>query len=239
MASSRRTAGSDASRGPGRRSPERRSPGRRSPGRRSKVVWASLAGSMTAVTALLMALDSGSSARLDGFALPALAATTGATTIEAIFDTRVPVEPGRWLAIVIDHSGAAYGTPDSIDEQHRAMGLRGLGSDFVIGNGNGMGDGEIHVGDRWLDQLPGAHTAGPEGDWYNRHAIGITLVGDGSRREFSDVQLTRLIDLVSALAREYGIPPERIVLHNGVAPVAGPGRYFPAAAFREQVDSWR
>jgi hypothetical protein len=196
---------------------------------------------MTAVTALLLALDSGASApRLDGFALPALAATTGTTTIEAIFDTREPVESGRWQAIVIDHSGAPYGTPRSIDEQHRAMGLRGLGSDFVIGNGNGMGDGEIHVGDRWLRQQPGAHTAGPEGDWYNRHAIGITLVGDGSRRGFSDAQVNRLLDLVAALSREYGIPPEKVVLHADVAPgVAGPGRHFPAAAFREQVDSWR
>jgi hypothetical protein len=202
-------------------------------------VWASLTGSMTAVTALLLALDSGPSARLDGFALPALAATTGTTTIEAVFDTREPVAPGQWQAIIIDHSGAAYGTPRSIDEQHRAMGLRGLGSDFVIGNGNGMGDGEIHVGERWLNQQPGAHTAGAQGDWYNRHAIGITLVGDGSRRGFSDAQMTRLVDLVSALAREYGIPPEQIVLHNNVAPGAGPGRYFPAAAFREQVDSWR
>lgn len=224
MASSRRTAGS--------RTTTARA-------RRSRIVWASLAGSMTAVTALLLALDGGSSGRLDGFALPALAATSTTTSIEAVFDTREPVAEGRWQAIIIDHSGSPYGTPASIDEQHRALGLRGLGSDFVIGNGNGMGDGEIHVGDRWLNQLPGAHTAGEQGDWYNRHAIGITLVGDGSRREFTDVQMKRLLDLVSALAREYGIPPERIVLHRDVAPVSGPGRYFPAAGFREQVDSWR
>lgn len=208
-------------------------------GRRSKVVWASLAGSMTAVTALLLALDGGTGARLDGFALPALAATTGTTSIEAVFDTREPVEPGRWQAIIIDHSGAAYGTPASIDEQHRALGLRGLGSDFVIGNGNGMSDGEVHVGYRWLTQQPGAHTAGADGEWYNRHAIGITLVGDGSRRPFTDAQMKRLLDLVSALASEYDIPPQRVVLHGDVAPVAGPGRYFPGAAFREQVDSWR
>jgi hypothetical protein len=194
---------------------------------------------MTAVTGMLLVLDGGSSARLDGFALPALAATAGVTSIEAVFDTREPIEPGRWKAIIIDDSGSAYGTPASIDEQHRALGLRGLGSDFVVGNGNGMGDGEIHVGYRWLTQQPGAHTAGAEGEWYNRHAIGVTLVGDGSRRAFSDAQMTRLLDLVAALAREYDIPPDRVVLHSDVAPVDGPGRYFPAAAFREQVDSWR
>lgn len=208
-------------------------------GRRAKLVWASLVGSMTAVTALLLVLDRGVPTRMDGLALPAMAATRSSVSIEAVFQTRVPVTEGRWLAIVIDHTGSPFGTPQSIDEEHKAMGLRGLGFDFVIGNGQGMGDGEIHVSERWLEQQPGAHTAGPDGDWYNRNAIGIALVGDGSRRAFSDAQITRLRDLLSALSREYGIPPERIVLHSDVAPVAGPGRYFPAAALREQVDSWR
>ncbi len=208
-------------------------------GRRSKVVWASLVGSMTAVTMLLLALDHDSPARLDGLALPAMAATTGSTSIEAVLETRQAVPPGQWRAIVIDHTGSPYGTPTSIDQQHKSQGLRGLGYDFVIGNGEGMGDGEIHVGERWLEQQPGAHTAGPQGEWYNRHAIGIALVGDGSRRGFSDAQISRLIDLVATLAQEYDIPPEQIVLHSDVAAVDGPGRYFPAAALREQVDSWR
>lgn len=208
-------------------------------GFRAKVVWASLVGSMTAVTALLMALDHGSPTRLDGLALPAMVATQPSASIEAVFRTRVPAADGQWLAIVIDHTGAPFGTPASINTEHKAMGLKGLGYDFVIGNGQGMSDGEIHVGERWLEQAPGAHTAGPDGDWYNRHAIGIALVGDGTRRGFSQTQMTRLLDLVSALAREYQIPPERIVLHSDVAPVAGPGRYFPAASLREQIDSWR
>jgi hypothetical protein len=208
-------------------------------GRRAKIVWASLVGSMTAVTALLMALDHGSTTRLDGIALPAMAATQSNVSLESIFQTRVPAAENQWLAIVVDHSGSPFGTPTSIDADHKAIGLKGLGHDFIIGNGQGMGEGEIHVGERWLEQTPGAHTAGPEGDWYNRHAIGIALVGDGTRRGFSQTQITRLLDLVSTLAREYDIPPERIVLHSDVAPVSGPGRYFPAASFREQVDSMR
>jgi hypothetical protein len=208
-------------------------------GRRSKVVWASLVGGMTAVTSLLLVLDRDAPTRLDGFTFPVMATTTGSTSIEAVFETRTPVEPGRWQAIVIDHTGSSYGTPASIDEKHKSLGLNGLGSDFVIGNGKGMAAGEIHVGERWLEQKAGAHTAGPDGRWYNTHAIGITLVGDGNRRGFSDAQMSRLLDLVTALAREYDIPPEQIVLHSDVAAVAGPGRYFPAAALREQVDSSR
>ena len=95
------------------------------------------------------------------------------------------------------------------------------------------------AGFRRLAAKTQVHTAGVDGEWYNRHAIGITLVGDGSRRDFSDAQMKRLLDLVAALSREYDIPPDRVVLHSDVAPVDGPGRYFPAAAFREQVDSWR
>ena len=206
--------------------------------KRSRIVWALLIGSMTTVTALLMALDTNTRHRLDGRALPALVVTTGSTSLEAIFNTRKPVQPGQWRAIVIDCSGSPYGTPETIDAQHRATGRRGLGSDFVIGNGNGMGAGEIHVGYRWLEQQAGAHTAGPQGEWYNRHAIGIMLVGDGTRQRYNSVQMSRLFDLVAALAREYKIPSDKIVLHSDVAPVEGPGRFFPAATFREQVDSW-
>lgn len=217
----------------------RRTQADRAIGRRAKVVWAALVGSMTAVTSLLLALDHGSPARLDGLSLPAMAAVPGSTSVEAVFDTRADVLPGRWRAIVVDHTGSAYGTPDSIDQDHRSKGLQGLGYDFVIGSGQGLDDGEIHVSERWLEQLNGAHTAGAEGEWYNRYAIGIALVGDGNRSEFTDSQMRRLVDLVSALAREYDIPPERIVLHTEVAPVSGPGRYFPRAAFDEQVNSLR
>lgn len=194
---------------------------------------------MTTVTALLLALDRGTASRLDGLALPALVATSGTASLEAVFATRQPVEEGRWQAIVIDHSGSPFGTPASLEQEHRARNLRGLGFHFVVGNGNGLGDGEIHAGYRWLDQAAGAHTAGPEGEWYNRHAIGICVVGDGDRRAFTDAQMARLVDLVTALAREYNIPPDKIVLHNDVASTSGPGRFFPSASFREQVDAWR
>ena len=98
-----------------------------------------------------------------------------------------------------------------------------------------MDDGDIHVGYRWLDQLPGAHTAGPRGDWYNRNSIGICIVGDGRRRGFSDQQVGRLAQLVGELSRRLGIPADHIYLHSDVAKADDPGRFFPEAAFREQL----
>jgi hypothetical protein len=199
----------------------------------------SLAGTMTVVGGVLWLLDGAPAADLGGLALPALVEASAPASIDAIFNTREPLDHARWKGIVIHHSGSPVGTPASIAAQHSAMNLRGLGHHFVIGNGRGAPDGEIHVGYRWLDQLPGAHVGGPEQDWYNHHTIGICLIGDGQRHAFSDAQIRRLVNLVRALARELEIPEDRIVLHSDIVPTQDPGRFFPAAAFREGIASAR
>lgn len=204
--------------------------------RRTIVVWSSLVAAMTCVGGLLMVVDGGRGPGLDGLKLPPMIApSAGPSSVEAVFSTRQSLDRERWLSIVVHHSGSPYGSPESISAAHRALNLRGLGYHFVIGNGNGLGDGEIYAGFRWMDQLPGAHAAGDRAEWYNQHSIGICLVGDGNRRGFSGAQLQRLAQLVSALSRELDIPEDRIVLHSDIASTRDPGRYFPAAAFREQV----
>lgn len=202
---------------------------------RTKVVWGSLLGAMTSVGALLFALDGKAGARMDGLSLPALVAPAGPSSLEGVFRTRAELDRPRWLSIVVHHSGAPFGTAEGLESQARAAGLKGLGYHFVIGNGHGLEDGEIHVGYRWLDQLPGAHAAGKDADWYNLHSIGICLVGNGNRQQFTPTQLRRLNQLVGALARELKIPRDRIVLHSDVAPVGDPGLLFPGADFREQL----
>jgi N-acetyl-anhydromuramyl-L-alanine amidase AmpD len=207
--------------------------------RRSKVVWGTLLAGMTVVGGLLSVLDRGGMPRLDGLSLPPLVAAAGPSSVEVVFNTRAALDHQRWQSIVIHHSGSAVGSPATIEAKHKAQNFKGLGYHFVIGNGNTMSDGELYVGYRWLDQLPGAHAAGPEGDWYNRRSIGICLIGDGQRRPFTDAQVRRLVQLVSALARELGIPKDRIVLHSDVAEVDDPGTFFPAAALREQLSALR
>ncbi len=204
---------------------------------RSRNVWAALVATMTVLGGTLYALDGKASPRVDGLSLPALIAPAAATSVEAVFSTKAPIEKSRWLAIVIHHSGSPYATPESLEADAKAAGLAGMGFHFVIGNGNGLDDGELHVGARWLKQLPGAHTTGAKADWYNKNAIGICLIGNGERGRFSDAQIRRLTQLVEALSRELGIPRDRIVLQDELVKGAGPGRYFPAAAFREQLAS--
>jgi hypothetical protein len=205
---------------------------------RSKAVWGALALSMSTVGGLLYLLQ-GPGDRLEGLSLPPMVAAAGTSSIEAIFQTRQAIGPQRWQAIVIHHSGSVVGSPGSIDVQHKAANLDGLGYHFVIGNGSGYGDGDIHVGYRWLDQLPGAHVGGMNGDWFNRNAIGICLVGDGRRRPFTEQQARRLVQAVAALAERLEIPPDRIYLHSDVNPTDSPGRFFPEAAFREQLARFR
>lgn len=206
---------------------------------RSKIVWASLLGAMTAVGGLMYALQGGPAPRLDGLALPAMVAASGPSTIEAVYRTRSPISVDRWQAIVIHHSGSMFATPATLEERARRMGLDGQGYHFVIGNGSGMDDGEVHVGYRWLDQLPGAHVAGERGEWFNRNSIGICLVGDGRRRPFTPEQMRRAVQLASSLSERFNIPAERIYLHRDVTAVDDPGPLFPEAAFREQLAHWR
>ncbi|MBX3364678.1 MAG: N-acetylmuramoyl-L-alanine amidase [Phycisphaeraceae bacterium] len=206
---------------------------------RTKVVWGSLLAAMTGGAGMLFMLEGAGMPRLDGMALPALAATSGPASVEGIFRTRTDLDRARWKAIVIHHTGAPFGTPESIDAAHRELGLRGLGHHFVIGNGSGLGDGEIHAGYRWLDQLPGAHALGEQAEWFDRHSLSICLVGDGDRRQFTRAQILRTSQLVMTLARELDIPPDRIYLQKELAPVTDPGFHFPEGVFREMLAGLR
>jgi N-acetyl-anhydromuramyl-L-alanine amidase AmpD len=205
---------------------------------RVRAVWISLLAAMTLVGGLLMLLDGRPVPRIDGLSLSPLAATGwagGEGGGDPVLLARRPLDRARWQAVVIHHSGSTVGTPASIEAEHQSRNLRGLGHHFIIGNGHGMEDGQVHVGYRWLDQLPGAHAAGPHGEAYNQRGISICLVGDGNRRPFTDGQLRQLSSLLGTIRREFGVPPERVLLHSEVADVADPGRLFPAGRLRAEV----
>lgn len=207
--------------------------------RRPQVVWLSLLTSMTVVGGLLLALDGRPAPQVRGLALAAPSRAPSAASIEAVFSTRNTLDRARWQRIVIHHSGAAHGSPAAIATEHESRNLKGLGYHFVIGNGSGSGDGELYVGYRWLDQLPGAHCAGPESEWNNLHSIGICLIGDGDRKAFTAAQMRRLIELVDALSRELEIPADGVLLHRNLAGTTSPGRFFPETELRSQLTSTR
>lgn len=185
--------------------------------------------------AVLGTLDRGPSPLVGGRALAPMIAAEAPTSIESIFTAPETLDSARWDSIVIHHSGKPYGTPSSLAAEHKSRNLAGLGFHFVIGNGRGIADGELHVGYRWLDQLPGAHVAGADQAELNERSIGLCLVGDGEQGPFTDAQIARLAQLVTALSRELGIPGSRVYLHSDLAAAADPGRFFPEAALRERL----
>jgi len=202
---------------------------------RRQRVWGALGATLTGIGGLFLLLDRAPVAGPGGG--PALMATSGVDRgVSQILDLAGTIEPGRWKGIVIHHSGSAVGSAESVTRQHQDMGLRGLGYHFVVTNGKGGPDGQIAVGYRWTDQLPGAHTSGVDADRFNREYLGICLVGDGDRRPFTDAQLGALAELVGELTEACGIPGENVVLSRDVSPSAGPGRLFPEAAFRARLD---
>lgn len=217
-----------------RRNANRQSKRRTAVPTRAKIVWLSLMAAMTSVGGLLLLLDPTPAPRLDGLTLTQLATTGISPTLEPIFNTRAELGKTRWKAIVIHHLARPEGSPESIARLYRQAGAGSIGHHFVIGNGRGMEDGQIHVSHRWLDQVGGEHAAGPDAERYNEQAISICLVGDGNRREFTPLQRERLRSLVHALQRRLGIPDSAVLLHRQVAPgTTDPGRFFPEAELRQ------
>ncbi len=203
--------------------------------RRTIVVWVCLLVSMSSVAGLLMALEPTPIPSADGVAMPLLVVDQGGDAFDAVFRTNPEPQADRWQAIVIHHSGQPYGNNETIADLHQSLGYGGLGYHFVIGNGSGTADGEVQTGYRWARQVNGVHAGGPDGEWYNRFAIGICLVGNGDRAAPTDSQMRQLARLVHALQRRLDIPAERVVLHSNIAETTSPGRFFPAARFRQQL----
>lgn len=207
--------------------------------RRAKIVWGALLGSMTLVAGPLLLLDSQPAPRVDGLSMAPLVASGASDTVDlsAVLRPREPLAKGTWKSIVIHHSGSGVGSPASIAAEHQAAGYRGLGHHFIIGNGNGWDDGGLYIAYRWLDQLPGAHAGGPNGQFHNLHSISICLVGDGNRRTFTRAQLRTLTAVVDALCARLEIPRDRVFLHSDIAPTDDPGRLFPIEAFRGELSA--
>lgn len=201
--------------------------------RRTTVVWASFLAAMTLVTGILAM---GDDTNRSGFLATSVARVGDPTARDPIFDTETPLDRQRWTGIVIHHLGEPAGDAESINRLHLGYGYQGLGYHFLIGNGNGLGDGVVHIGYRWNEQLPGAHAVGPDADVHNQSSIAICLVGNGNRRPFTDAQVDKLGHLVQRLQRELRIPARRVLLHQEIAEdVDSPGRFFPAARFHEQL----
>jgi len=133
----------------------------------------------------------------------------------------------RWTYIILHHSDTQQGSEAAFDDYHRKHnGWRGVGYDFVIGNGRGSEDGLVEVTFRWEQQIDGAHAGIAE---YNEHGIGICLVGDFEEGYPTARQMEALVGLVNYLQERCDIPTSHILGHKHVRPggTRCPGKNFP------------
>jgi hypothetical protein len=104
--------------------------------------------------------------------------------------------PRRWRYIVVHHSGGASGDLDLLRRVHRDRQPNDpvdmIPYHFVIGNGRGMGAGEVAETGRWQQGLWGAHVRG-----FSRNArgIGICLIGNFETDQLQDAQFVALVGL--------------------------------------------
>lgn len=171
---------------------------------------------------------------------PSLGARTpaGSAPSGSITPRFADLDTARWRAIVIHHSGSPGGDLPSLERRHIQDGLTGLGYHFVIGNGQGLDDGQVAVGYRWDRQLAGAHVAQTtlrSAAFYNEHAVAICLIGNGERRPFTERQIHELIALVRQLQATLGIPAADVHLHSTLSGVASPGQFFPTRHVMTQI----
>lgn len=142
------------------------------------------------------------------------------------------VRSGRWQYIVIHHSAVDVGDVASMERYHRDVRHmeNGLAYHFVIGNGNGMGDGEIGVGRRWSEQLDGGHLASES---MNQRALGICLVGNFDERLPSRRQMESLQSLVKALMTRCRLSASAVKSHQeiNIVKTRCPGSRFPMESF--------
>ena len=144
--------------------------------------------------------------------------------------------PRDWEFIIIHHSATSTGSAAAFDAAHRARGMiNGLAYHFVIDNGtDGMPDGFIETGSRWIKQMHGGHCRQAH---INERGIGICLVGNFSHGEPTAKQLDALVLLIRGLQDQFKIPDDHILGHGEVIGEFSecPGHEFPWEKLRNRL----
>ncbi len=201
---------------------------RTKPGR-NVVVLASLLGSLTLASILLLVWEP---APLTPDAARHLVAQREERWLDQIYDTATAVKAGRWQCIYIHHSRGTEGNALTLGER-----IGGLPDHFLIGNGNGCEDGAIQVGERWNAQqaagmVDGKHPLPQLAGIADRY-ISICLVGDFDQKAPTALQMQRLEELVQSLQQKLKIPGASVWAFDRPGSAAGIGQRFPVVAFSE------
>lgn len=140
----------------------------------------------------------------------------------------------RWRYIVIHHTASDIGDMEFYKRFHmEERGWSNIAYHFVINNGwKDTTVGQVEESELWRERRPNLSTR----EWYaNYFGIAVVLVGNIEAHEPPPLQKEALITLLTNLARDYGIPPERIIGHREIQNTACPGKHLNMVEIRKQV----
>lgn len=142
----------------------------------------------------------------------------------------------RWSHIVIHHSGSDIDTLRSINKFHlEERKWDGIGYHFIIGNGVKTKDGKVEETFRYRELKDGAHALTPD-LFYNKHAIGICMIGNFNESRPTEKQLISLQKLIMALKSNFNILNKNILVHKEVTATECPGKNFPTEILRKWLE---
>jgi hypothetical protein len=148
--------------------------------------------------------------------------------------------PSRWNAIVIHHSAGNFGNVDFLQQVHRERQAKdpidAIPYHFIIGNGNGLGLGEVATGWRQKYDIWGAHVSGNNLD-KNFRGLGICLIGNYEENPVPKDQYDALVVLTKFLMAKYSIAAKNVSGHGHTEGefTKCPGKNFPMNDFLTEI----
>ena len=148
--------------------------------------------------------------------------------------------PRRWRYIVVHHSAGNFGTIEFLQEVHRERQrgdpLDAIPYHYVIGNGNGLGMGEVASDWRSDLHLWGTHVS-ENSPAHNLFGIGICLIGNFEEHDVPDEQFDALVVLTRNLMDRYGIDVNEVTGHGLIddESTACPGSRFPMEKLKRAI----
>jgi len=164
-------------------------------------------------------------------------------TTSALFLTSLPAIcywPNRWRYIVVHHSAGDYGNIPFLQQVHRQRQARdpidAIPYHFVIGNGNGLGLGEVASDWRQQYNVWGSHVSRKNFD-RNWFGLGICMVGNFEQHPVPSQQYQSLVTLTRQLMHQFDIDVKNVSGHGHIIGESTlcPGRHFPLAKFLQDI----
>jgi hypothetical protein len=216
--------------------------------KRVAVVLASLVGTLTFSAGILLLMEGGA------VATPASGLAYQQASLAAQLTPTASLRQGAWNYIIIYESGDTAGSAASLadgrlnGESDAPNTVRPKANfHFVIDSirsGRDAVDGQLEVGQSWLNQEVGAPYAGWPDVRYHQvspynNAVGVCLIGDLGREPISDAQHRNLVHVVQELQNRLDIPKEHVLFQWELEPNLkrmNSGQKAYAEAFRSSLE---